>query len=787
MPIRWDNIGQTSGMYNASTLANRSATQQVNKGFDALQGVIDTQQRVSDGNYANTTKNNSAEVTQYLQQLGSQGVEAVENAQSSGAISNFIGQYGGQLNDSTKLLDGTATLSRARSSENAEYQYNQTKYAQASKPLVDEWNGLNSDPSKDAERDAFLEANKSALLASGDYSRMFDKAKATDRTELNQGRLDAEHTTKRTLNQLLLDGNSALIKAKEAGELQQTNDAIEAGILIVDPKTGETISNPNLSQDEISNFYEMRGESHFEQKTERELETEHQKKLLAIPGITSAQLTAGMQAYKQTLENSKYTLTKQEEIELSSQEAANTRNFGSELSDPFYQDPDVDVGAAVFEAFEEGKKNNPILDTATQNSMWSWFNSQDGSQEEFLLGAQEWATKGLKVEGVDEPFIIPPAMLGEMFSFFQDKKTGDETLEDIAQRFVTSRRYEDAKTKSDNRIEAADDLRSRRANMVSGGGRTAGKVGRSIAEYQAKELKNTNLQINSRRENEDRFTALHAEMLAEQEKDSYLQPDATFHDAYSKWSNPENTGPDPQTLRADGTPKDLFGSFLTPEPGQDLAGNPINNDPAPVAAPVANNVSPAPVNNAPASEGISLKSYLPGGENSRVPTSMNALGTELTRTLTESPIGTAAAGMLTNAFQTEKSRAANQGNSIMQAVTTNNGRTINNLLSAATSTKKGLKQIASEAKKLLPEMGLGLDVVDSSIKSGMPKLMDNNVSSLSVTEIASLLTDVGNSKVAPYVQQLQKELALRKNAEESEFTGQLRNFAGGNGSQLYGG
>ena len=78
MPIRWDNIASTAGLWNASNQASRDSGAGVNQGFKALQGVLDDQQQAYDANYDNTTNNNSIEVQQYLQQLGNQGVEAVE-------------------------------------------------------------------------------------------------------------------------------------------------------------------------------------------------------------------------------------------------------------------------------------------------------------------------------------------------------------------------------------------------------------------------------------------------------------------------------------------------------------------------------------------------------------------------------------------------------------------------------------------------------------------------------------------------------------------------------------
>ena len=83
MPIRWDNIGQTAGMYNAATFANRQANEQTKQGFDSLQGVLDTQQQAADANWMTGRDNNDTAVKSFINNLGAQGPEAMREAMQS--------------------------------------------------------------------------------------------------------------------------------------------------------------------------------------------------------------------------------------------------------------------------------------------------------------------------------------------------------------------------------------------------------------------------------------------------------------------------------------------------------------------------------------------------------------------------------------------------------------------------------------------------------------------------------------------------------------------------------
>jgi hypothetical protein len=111
--------------------------------------------------------------------------------------------------------------------------------------------------------------------------------------------------------------------------------------------------------------------------------------------------------------------------------------------------------------------------------------------------------------------------------------------------------------------------------------------------------------------------------------------------------------------------------------------------------------------------------------------------------------------------------ASNVLSTVAQESRENTARTVNNLMSAAGQAKNGVAQIAQMAKKALPKMGIGLKEFDRLRKESKAKLDQSGVTSLTVTEITSLLAEGTSVALKPYVKALRNELAKR-NAEEAE-------------------
>ena len=119
---------------------------------------------------------------------------------------------------------------------------------------------------------------------------------------------------------------------------------------------------------------------------------------------------------------------------------------------------------------------------------------------------------------------------------------------------------------------------------------------------------------------------------------------------------------------------------------------------------------------------------------------------------------------------------------VANGIRNNITRTVNNLMDGAASAKTGVKQLATLAENALPDMGIGLKERDAVVKRLAPKLKDPSVvSSLTDTEITSLLSSGPDSKIKPYVKQLQAEMAKRRKNEESSTIRSLKDLASGRG------
>ena len=136
MPIRWDNIGQTAGMYNAATFANKQASQQVNQGFDSLQSVLDTQQQAADANWMTGRDNNDTAVKSFINNLGAQGPEAMRQAMESGAVQDKIGSYGGYLSNDVREMTGQKALNQSTADWMTQDKYGDEVASNAAEPLI---------------------------------------------------------------------------------------------------------------------------------------------------------------------------------------------------------------------------------------------------------------------------------------------------------------------------------------------------------------------------------------------------------------------------------------------------------------------------------------------------------------------------------------------------------------------------------------------------------------------------------------------------------------------------
>lgn len=219
MPIRWDNIGSTAGLWNASNQASQAATNDVNQGFQALQGVLNNQQKVQDGNYDNQVSNNDIAFSQYMNDLQAGGVDAVEAARNNNEIANKISGFGGMLSDANQLRDGSQILTGARTAATAEYTYDQNLMKQELDPLVAQFKQL-----------AFTDPNAARQFA-GENEELF-----------NRGSVDVAGIirTQSTANQTFGDTQ---IERAARDPIYQIQQAIESG----DIPGAQTIYDSNKS------------------------------------------------------------------------------------------------------------------------------------------------------------------------------------------------------------------------------------------------------------------------------------------------------------------------------------------------------------------------------------------------------------------------------------------------------------------------------------------------------------------------------------------------------------
>jgi len=161
--IRWDNINRTGGNYNAVTNAAAQGSAEINQGFANLQSLLNNQNATNVANRNNEISNNDVAFSQYMNDLQSGGVDAVEAARNNGGIANQIAGYGGMLSKANQLRDGSQILTGARTDATAGYNYDQGVLKQELDPLVAQFKQL-----------AFTDPNAAQQFA-GENAELFQR------------------------------------------------------------------------------------------------------------------------------------------------------------------------------------------------------------------------------------------------------------------------------------------------------------------------------------------------------------------------------------------------------------------------------------------------------------------------------------------------------------------------------------------------------------------------------------------------------------------------------------
>jgi hypothetical protein len=125
MAITWRNVNGNTSAFDVAGRLMENAQASLRSGLGQFQGIMDDQRQLQEANRTNTISNNEADFRKYLSSLRSQGPQALEQAQASGAIDARLAGYNGLV---SRDLDPTALVREnilgARSDANSEADYN---------------------------------------------------------------------------------------------------------------------------------------------------------------------------------------------------------------------------------------------------------------------------------------------------------------------------------------------------------------------------------------------------------------------------------------------------------------------------------------------------------------------------------------------------------------------------------------------------------------------------------------------------------------------------------------
>ena len=486
MPIRWDNIGSTAGLWNASNQANRASTENVNQGFQALQSVLNNQQKVQDGNYANQKSNNDVAFSQYMNDLQAGGVDAVEAARNNGGIANEIAGYGGMLSQANQLRDGSQILTGARTDATAGYNYDQGVLKQELDPLVAQFKQLAFTDPNAAQQFAGENAElfKSGLVdVAGIMRNQGEAAQTYGDSQIKRAARDPIYRIQQAIEKGDLSGAETIYNDnKSALDADYYNfaGALKAGVttqrgLDIDSIVSSAIGNDSDAQAvDIQKQYEQDSglvENGVFQGSNAQLETYQTGLEKALQGVTTdqkafesirtklremgatpAEINAAETTYLNADKNENIQTTESKALQ-TERLAVNDANFPQGASAERWptnaEGQRETVANVVQSALDSNAATKEILaDVGNEQQLDLFFSNGDGKKAKLYM--QSLLSKGIKAEN-GQIYKVPPDMLntlltdlrmGSNWTTFQKGFT-KSNLEESANRIVNDPSFQE--------------------------------------------------------------------------------------------------------------------------------------------------------------------------------------------------------------------------------------------------------------------------------------------------------------------------------------------------------